>query len=574
MDQKSYEWEILQVNEFNSTRKRMSALVRAPTGEIKLYIKGADTVIFERLAKQGNFYLDSTVTLLEEFANEGLRTLCIAYRNVSEQEYFEWSKIYEKAATTINNRGAELEKAAELIEKDLILLGATAIEDRLQDQVPDTIHTLASAGVKIWVLTGDRQETAINIGYSCKLITEEMSVILVNEATHYATKEFLEEKLAQLKGVIEEEERQIPWQNRVLNSIPYVQMGKFAKVKKVADKDLQNVVLVIDGKSLSYALEDDIKMIFLELAILCKAVICCRVSPLQKALVVKLVKKNVIGSVTLAIGDGANDVSMIQAAHVGVGISGLEGLQAARSADFAIAQFRFLRKLLLVHGSWSYSRMSKVVLYSYYKNIVLYLIQLWFSFSNGFSGQTLFETWTSSAYNIAFAFFQPMAIGIFDQFLNARMLDRYPKMYGLGQRNEFYNFYTFWGWILNSFFQSLIMYYCFTQIYGEGAMLANGNVMNNWGLGEMIYCSDLITITMKAALVVDTWTRFTYFALFGSIGIWFVLFPSYVKLGELITRNGHELTGLNNVIFLAPAYWLGILLVPIVANLRDYVWKV
>jgi phospholipid-transporting ATPase len=118
------------------------------------------------------------------------------------------------------------------------------------------------------------------------------------------------------------------------------------------------------------------------------------------------------------------------------------------------------------------------------------------------------------------------------------------------------------------------MYYCFTQIYGEGAMLANGNVMNNWGLGEMIYCSDLITITMKAALVVDTWTRFTYFALFGSIGIWFVLFPSYVKLGELITRNGHELTGLNNVIFLAPAYWLGILLVPIVANLRDYVWKV
>ena len=120
---------------------------------------------------------------------------------------------------------------------------------------------------------------------------------------------------------------------------------------------------------------------------LCKAVICCRVSPLQKALVVKLVRNNVSEVVTLAIGDGANDVSMIQAAHVGVGISGQEGLQAARAADFAIAQFRFLRKLLLVHGGWAYSRISKVIVYSFYKNVTLYLIQLWFAVNNGFSGQ-------------------------------------------------------------------------------------------------------------------------------------------------------------------------------------------
>jgi phospholipid-transporting ATPase len=145
--------------------------------------------------------------------------------------------------------------------------------------------------------------------------------------------------------------------------------------------------LIIDGRSLTFALEDDVKFIFLELACLCKAVVCCRVSPLQKALVVKLVKKNVKGSITLAIGDGANDVGMIQAAHVGVGISGMEGLQAARSADFAIAQFRYLRKLLLVHGGWAYSRLSKLILYSFYKNITLYLIQMWFALDNGFSGQ-------------------------------------------------------------------------------------------------------------------------------------------------------------------------------------------
>ena len=146
------------------------------------------------------------------------------------------------------------------------------------------------------------------------------------------------------------------------------------------------MALVIDGKTLNFALEEDVREIFLELAMLCKAVICCRVSPLQKALVVKLVKDNVAGSVTLAIGDGANDVSMIQAAHIGVGISGQEGLQAARASDFSIAQFRFLRKLLLVHGGWAYSRIAKVIIICFYKNITMYMIQFWFALNNNFSG--------------------------------------------------------------------------------------------------------------------------------------------------------------------------------------------
>ncbi|KAL2918308.1 aminophospholipid translocase [Polyrhizophydium stewartii] len=574
---KEYEWEVLQINEFNSTRKRMSAIVRSPEGKIKLYIKGADTVILERLAKSNNYYVDSTCAHLEEYANDGLRTLCIAYRDISEEEYAEWSKVYEKASTTINNRGAELDKAAELIEKDLFLLGATAIEDRLQDEVPDTIHTLATAGIKIWVLTGDRQETAINIGYSCKLITEEMSLIVCNEPTHFETKEFLSQKLAAVKGGMDTDgaNGSAMWATRYLGGVPYVRhlvKEKAPKLKKSVDADLEPLALIIDGKSLTYALEDDIKMIFLELATLCKAVICCRVSPLQKALVVKLVKKNVESAVTLAIGDGANDVSMIQAAHVGIGISGMEGLQAARSADFAIAQFRFLRKLLLVHGGWAYSRLSKVVLYSFYKNITLYLIQLWFSFDNGFSGQTLFETWTQSSYNIVFAFFQPLAIGVFDQYVTARMLDRYPQLYQLGQTNEFYNHGSFWAWILNSFFHSLVMYYGLTAVYGEGTMLADGLVSNNWAMGEMIYTGDLITITLKAALTVDSWVNFTFFGIFGSIALWFILFPIYAVVGPMV-RVGTELQGVNYPMFGSLGFWLGIVIIPVLSNLRDYIFN-
>lgn len=134
--------------------------------------------------------------------------------------------------------------------------------------------------------------------------------------------------------------------------------------------------MVIEGKALTFALEKNMERLFYDVATRCKAVICCRVSPLQKALVVKLVKK-FSNSILLAIGDGANDVSMIQAAHVGIGISGVEGLQAARSADFAISQFRFLKKLLLVHGAWAYQRLSKMIFYYFYKNVALYLTQFW-----------------------------------------------------------------------------------------------------------------------------------------------------------------------------------------------------
>jgi phospholipid-transporting ATPase len=198
------------------------------------------------------------------------------------------------------------------------------------------------------VLTGDRQETAINIGLSCKLISEDMNLIIINEETKAATRDALTKKLDAIRG------------------------------QKDQGSEMDVLALVIDGKSLTYALEKDIEKIFLDLAVMCKALICCRVSPLQKALVVKLVKRH-LKAILLAIGDGANDVGMIQAAHVGVGISGVEGLQAARSADVAIAQFRYLQKLLLVHGSWSYHRLSKLILYSYYKNLALAMTQFYVS---------------------------------------------------------------------------------------------------------------------------------------------------------------------------------------------------
>ncbi|KAJ2466618.1 aminophospholipid translocase [Coemansia sp. RSA 2322] len=534
------EYEVLNINEFNSTRKRMSAVLRCPDGSIKMYCKGADTVILERLSENNNPYVQKTLRHLEEYATEGLRTLCIAMRDIGEDEYRKWSVMHARASTTLVNRQQELDRVAELIERDLVLLGATAIEDKLQDGVPQTIYTLAQAGIKIWVLTGDRQETAINIGYSCKLIQEDFSLIICNETTHWETKEFLQKKLAAIRE------------------------GHGSNI------DFESLGLIIDGRSLDFALEKDIELLFLELATLCKAVICCRVSPLQKALVVKLVKRR-SKAILLAIGDGANDVSMIQAAHVGVGISGQEGLQAARSADFAIAQFRYLRKLLLVHGAWSYHRLSKMILFSFYKNITLYITQFWYALFNLFSGQTVYESWSITFYTVFFTALPPFAIGVFDQFLNARSLDRYPEMYKMGQKGVFFNVKAFWGWAVNAFFHSVIIYFLGTIIWVNDAE-SDGLVGGHWVYGVVIYTAVLVTVLLKAALITNMWTKWTVVAIPGSLALWFIFLPIYAFIAPKL-RTSTEYDGITSHIYPNSRFWLAIILLPVLCMVRDYGYK-
>ncbi|KAG9018263.1 hypothetical protein FRB90_011717 [Tulasnella sp. 427] len=535
----THEFEILNVCEFNSTRKRMSTIVRGPDGKIKLYCKGADTVILERLGPN-QAYVDATMVHLEDYATEGLRTLCIAMRDIPEAEYREWAAIYDQAAATINGRGDALDQAAELIEKDMFLLGATAIEDKLQEGVPDTIHTLQMAGIKVWVLTGDRQETAINIGLSCRLISESMNLVIVNEETAQATKDFITKRLVAIKNQ-----------------------------RKTGEQE--DLALIIDGKSLTFALEKDISKTFLELAMLCKAVVCCRVSPLQKALVVKLVKKNQ-SSILLAIGDGANDVSMIQAAHIGVGISGVEGLQAARSADVAISQFRYLKKLLLVHGAWSYQRLSKLILYSFYKNIVLYMTQFWYSFFNNFSGQIANESWTLSFYNVLFTVLPPLVLGIFDQFVSARILDRYPQLYMLGQKNAFFTRTAFWMWIFNALYHSLILFGFSIIMFWGDLKSSDGRDSGHWFWGTSLYMAVLLTVLGKAALISDLWTKYTVAAMPGSFLFTMIFLPIYCLVAPALGFSP-EYSGIVPRLWGDLPFYFSLLLLPCVCLIRDYAWK-
>lgn len=346
------EYKVLNTLEFNSSRKRMSAIIRMPDGKIVLFCKGADSVIYSRLKKGEQQQLrQSTAEHLEMFAREGLRTLCVAWKELDEQQYQIWNKEHDLAAGAIVDREDKLETVSDVIERDLMLIGGTAIEDRLQDGVPDTIALLADAGIKLWVLTGDKVETAINIGFSCNLLSNDMDLIVfkAGDDTIEAAEAELDKHMVTF-GITGSDE-------------------ELKAARKNHEPPGPTHAIVIDGDALIVVLEEQLRQKFLLLCKQCKSVLCCRVSPSQKAAVVQMVKDG-LDVMTLSIGDGANDVAMIQEADVGVGIAGEEGRQAVMSSDYAIGQFRFLQRLVLVHGRWSYRRLAETIANFFYKVII------------------------------------------------------------------------------------------------------------------------------------------------------------------------------------------------------------
>uniref|UniRef100_A0A3Q3MLQ5 Phospholipid-transporting ATPase n=1 Tax=Mastacembelus armatus TaxID=205130 RepID=A0A3Q3MLQ5_9TELE len=522
-------YELLHVLEFTSARKRMSVIMRTPSGKIRLYCKGADTVIYDRLADSSK-YKEITLKHLEQFATEGLRTLCFAVADISESSYQQWQEIHHRACTSLQNRALKLEESYELIEKNLQLLGATAIEDKLQDKVPETIETLMKADIKIWILTGDKQETAINIGHSCKLLTKNMGMLVINEDTLDGTRETLSRHCGMLGDALYKE---------------------------------NDFALIIDGKTLKYALTFGVRQYFLDLALSCKAVICCRVSPLQKSEVVEMVKKQV-KVITLAIGDGANDVGMIQTAHVGVGISGNEGLQAANSSDYSIAQFKYLKNLLLVHGAWNYNRVAKCILYCFYKNIVLYIIEIWFAFVNGFSGQILFERWCIGLYNVIFTALPPLTLGIFERSCRKENMLKYPELYKTSQNAMGFNTKVFWAHCLNGLFHSVILFWFPLKAFQHDTVFGNGRTPDYLLLGNMVY-----TVSTPVFLT----GNFSHIAIWGSIGLWVVFFIIYSSLWPLIPL-APDMSGEADMMFSSGVFWMGLFFIPVTSLIFDVAYKV
>uniref|UniRef100_A0A674EXC2 Phospholipid-transporting ATPase n=1 Tax=Salmo trutta TaxID=8032 RepID=A0A674EXC2_SALTR len=462
-------YQLLAILDFNNVRKRMSVIVRNPAGHIKLYCKGADTIIFDRLDPSNHVLMNTTSEHLYEFAGEGLRTLALAYKDLDENVLEEWMKKLLYASTVIENREEGLADLYEEIETGLMLLGATAVEDKLQEGVPETIACLTLASIKIWVLTGDKLETAMNIGYSCNMLRDDMNEVFI------------------ISG------------HSALEVQQQLRLGLRA-----------------------HALEPELEKVFLETACLCKTVICCRVTPMQKAQVVELVKTNKM-AVTLAIGDGANDVSMIKTAHIGVGISGQEGMQAVLASDYSFAQFRYLQRLLLVHGRWSYFRMCNFLFYFFYKNFAFTLVHFWFGFFCGFSAQTVYDQWFITLFNIVYTSLPVLAMGLFDQDVNEANSHRYPSLYRPGQLNLLFNKRQFFLCTLQGMGTSFLLFFI---PYGAFCLVVRddgSHISDQQAFAVIISTSLVIVVSVQIGLDTYYWTAVNHVFVWGSLAVYFAI---------------------------------------------------
>ncbi|ODV85381.1 hypothetical protein CANARDRAFT_28176 [[Candida] arabinofermentans NRRL YB-2248] len=418
----------------------------------------------EKLLLNQEYILEKTIGHIDEFSTEGLRTLMYSYKNLDESTYQSWSDSYAKAKTSLTDRAKSIEEVGCLLENDLELLGATAIEDKLQHGVPEAIEKLRRAGIKLWMLTGDKRETAINIGYSCKLIKDYSKVVILSNDTDQSD-------LSSLMAAAELE---------------------------ITEGNVAHCVVVVDGSTLA-DIENDTTLLtlFISLGMHSDSVICCRASPSQKANMVTQVRNLNKDKVTLAIGDGANDIAMIQSADVGVGITGKEGLQAARTSDYSIAQFMYLLKLLLVHGRYNYIRTSKFVLCTFYKELFFYLTQLLYQRYTLFTGSSLYESWSLSMFNTLFTSLPVLCIGMFDRDLRASTLLAVPELYSLGRLCQSFNLKLFIMWVLLATCQSVTLCFILWNIYGFGATLDN----TTYPLGFILFTVLIIIINTKCNII-------------------------------------------------------------------------
>ncbi|XP_073497344.1 phospholipid-transporting ATPase IG isoform X3 [Phyllobates terribilis] len=502
-------YELLHVLNFDPVRRRMSVLVRASTGKIFLFCKGADSSVFHRVARDE---VERIKVHVEQNALEGYRTLCVAYKELSQEEYDKMNKQLDEAKIALQEREEKLARVFDDIEDGMHLLGATAVEDRLQEQAAETIEALHAAGMKVWVLTGDKMETAKSTCYACRLFqnTTELLELTTKSVEEYERKE---DRLQEL--LLEYHRKLVQEAPKIKGSVKRSWTGS------------QDYGLIIDGSTLSLILNSNCssshyKNIFLQICQKCTAVLCCRMAPLQKAQIVKMVKNTKGNPITLSVGDGANDVSMILEAHVGIGIKGKEGRQAARNSDYAVPKFKHLKKLLLVHGHLYYVRIAHLVQYFFYKNLCFILPQFLYQFFCGFSQQPLYDAAYLTMYNICFTSMPILAYSLLEQHIGIETLVANPKLYMRISDNAMLQWLPFLYWTALGAFEGLVFFFGVYFLFQNPSLDGNGQVFGNWSFGTIVFTTLVFTVTLKLALDTRYWTWMNHLVIWGSLAFYVI----------------------------------------------------
>ena len=491
-------YKLLSCLDYSSERKRMAVIIRSPDNKIYLFAKGADSAIGERVT-QNKELIDITGEHLIQFAKHGLRTLMVAYRELTEEEYNMYDNAYKLAMNRPEEKEKLLKDAYALVENNYFLLGATAIEDKLQDNISNVLYNFIEAGIKIWVLTGDKMDTAKSIAYSCKLLDHSFIIFQFENLNNEDKSELIFKIKETLKDFIKQ------------------------YLKSENEKESNNKYgLIVSMTELNIILgNEELENIFYSLSIKCNTVLCCRVSPKQKAEMVNLVKKRQPEVTTLAIGDGANDVNMITTASIGIGIMGVEGLQAARASDYCISEFQFLKRLLFVHGRESYRKNSFIVCYNFYKNFLFVLPQFWLGFFNYFSGQYLYDPYIYQLFNIIFTCFPIAWFGIYDKEVSYDILMDDSRYYTQGIINKLFHNKRFWKWVFYGILQALFV---FIYSFPTCEYISNGHLHDLGSQGSIAYSSIVLITNFKILTTTNSHTFISLgFFLFSILSYYLIL---------------------------------------------------
>ena len=584
---KDFSYEILKVLGFSSERKRMSIIVKDKYG-IKLYSKGADTEISKRLSKkslQSESY-DVITNGLLEFSRKGLRTLMIAYRKIKENDYTSWINKLHEDELNVKNKQRLLERLYDIIENNLTLIGGTAVEDKLQDKVPETIRELRAAGIKIWVLTGDKLDTAENIGHSCNLLSKEQKLFelkvmsgddedIVKENPYREMTKFFSEFQSFVENLVKKYNLDSKYvlykksfynfgqvkneENYMNEELPSLSEGenqnnensnsknsKFSIKSQIIDYEIFKLLkdksllepfsIIIEAPILCGLFKDEEwTENFLHIAYYANTVICCRVSPSQKSQVVKKMKEFDKHAVTLAIGDGGNDVSMIMEANIGIGVQGEEGVSAVQASDFSIGEFKILKKLLFIHGRVNLYRISNMILYFFFKNCVFTMVQFYFAFLNLGSGQTFIDDWYITCYNLIFTALPLCISALTDSDINIynkKVKKNLSLLYKESRDN--YRIFTFGRFIFNLFKGAVISLLIFTTCCIKQLLGIKGLLSNIWYISlksymcvlfvvssNLLLTNNFIVIYLPLSIFISTFCLFFSFLVLNHYGILF-----------------------------------------------------
>ena len=431
------EFEILANFPFSSDTKRMGIILKNKKyGHIIYYLKGAENVMIKFVKKE---YISFISENAENLATKGLRTLVLTQKIISENDFNEWNKEYKNALTAMENRKEKIAEVVSKLENNMDFLCVTGVEDLLQDEVATTIDNLRNAGMKVWMLTGDKVETATCISISAGIKSKNQSIFTIrnDEFSH----ESKEDDIRELRKKLEDYRKKI---------------------------SIESHIFIIDGDSLDLALnncEED----FFTTTMDAPSVVCCRCSPTQKRKIVKTIK-NYTTARTAAVGDGGNDVAMIQEADVGIGIVGKEGLQASLAADYSIKEFKSLSVLLLWWGRISYKNTSTMANFIIHRGLIISLNQFIFSYIFYYNPVPMYSGFLSFGYSTIFTSLPSISV-LLDQDIAKINVLKFPSLYKALLKGRELNLKSFLFWLFKSIFQAAVIMFGSFLIFKDNIFL-------------------------------------------------------------------------------------------------------